>query len=476
MDAQPGLAQRIAGVRQRLQTMLSSVREEPASEVAPHMVQLQEVCQQLSALQGNSSALEAALSAHGGDGYGPTLALPTRLTWRTRRLLLRGSELVDQLKSLAGAFADADPAQDRAAAVYHQTLAMAELALRSVQTFPEVTGDQLRLCDGLEAALDAIAERWSGLHAVLARRQAEVERLETLAHGLAAMVQGRPSRVQPFQDLAEALAQDAQSGLPLRWQSAPAARPEARAAAHALNVAQVAARLARHDSEWRSRIADAVLAALVMDAGMAALPAALLGQVEPLNDDQRRLVEAHVGMSADAVKQLLPAEGWLLDAVLAHHERCDGTGYPSGAKGTAIPRLARLLAVCDVYVALSSPRPSRSAFAPRAALTETLLEAEKGRLDTVLAELLLTLSFYPVGTGVELSDGSVGLVVATNPPGTDLSAPARPVVVLFLGADGQPLPWPQYVALAQSQGRHIVRGLTSDETRELLGPRHWELL
>ena len=476
MDAQPGLAQRIAGVRQRLQTMLAAVDEDAAPAAAPHMAQLQDVCQQLGTIQGNTTALDSALAARGGDGTGPAVTLPTRLTWRTRRLLLRGSELVEQLKGMAGAFADGDQSHDRAATVFLQTLAMAELALRSVQTFPEATGDQLRLCDGLEAALDAVAERWSGLHAVLARRQAEVERLETLAHGLAAMVQGRPSRVQPFQELAAALAQEAQDGLPLRWQHAPVDHPEARAAAHALNVAQVVARLARQDAEWRGGIADAVLAALVMDAGMAALPAALVSHVEPLNEDQRRLVEAHVGMSADAIKRLLPAEGWLVDTVLAHHERCDGTGYPSGAKAAETPRLARLLAVCDVYVALSSPRPQRASFAPRAALTETLLEAEKGRLDTVLAELLLTLSFYPVGTGVELSDGCVGLVVATNPLGADLTAPARPVVVLFLGADGKPLPWPQYVALAQSQGRHIVRGLTADETRTLLGPRHWELL
>jgi hypothetical protein len=134
------------------------------------------------------------------------------------------------------------------------------------------------------------------------------------------------------------------------------------------------------------------------------------------------------------------------------------------------------LAVCDVYAALSSARPQRPALPARAALTETLLEAEKGRLDAALAELLLTLSFFPIGTGVELSDGQIGLVVATNPLTSDLASPARPVVMLFIGSDGQPLAWPKYVNLAQSQGRHIVRGLTTAETRAVLGPRHWELL
>ncbi len=437
MDAPHGVAQRIADIRLRLQ---------------------------------------AKLPDENGHSAPTSAALPSRLNWRTRRLLLRGAELLEQLKALADQFADSELAHDRAAGLYQQTVAMTELAVRAVQSLPEGTREQLHLCDGLEAALDTIAERWSGLHAVAAQRQADQQRIETLAHSLAALVQGRPVLLQPVQDLANAIAQESQDATPLRWLRAPADQPERRAAAHAINVAHVLGRLARHDLEWRGRVADAVLVALLMDAGTAALPASLLGQGGPLSEDQRRLVESHVGMSAESIKRLLPGEGWLLDAVLAHHERCDGTGYPAGTTGSEIPRLARLLAVCDVYVALSSPRPHRPALPARAALTETLLEAEKGRLDTALAELLLTLSFYPVGSGVELSDGQIGLVVSTNPLTEDLASPARPVVLLFLGADGQPLPWPKYVNLAQSHGRHIVRGLTTEETRAVLGPRHWALL
>jgi HD-GYP domain-containing protein (c-di-GMP phosphodiesterase class II) len=475
MEAAQSLAQRIAGVRQRLRAMLPEAGDEHPAAVSPPP-QLQEVTRQLTQLQENNLALESALAEHVSETASVAPSLPARLTWRTRRLLLRGAELLEQLKSLASDFVGADAAEDHAAALYQQTVSMAELTLRAVKSFPEAIGDQLRLCDGLEAALDAIAERWSGLNLLLARRRMETDRIAMLAHSLAALVQGRPLRTQPLQELAVAIDQEAQDAAPLRWLSAPTSQPECRAAAHALNVAQILARLVRSDAEWRGRAADAVLAAVVMDAGMAALPESLLGQTEPLNEDQRRLVEAHVGMSAEGIKRLLPAEGWLLDAVLAHHERCDGTGYPAGVSGAALPRLARLLAVCDVYVALGSSRSHRPAFAPRAALTETLLEAEKGRLDTASAELLLTLSFYPVGSGVELSDGQIGMVIATNPVGSDLASPARPVVALLIGADGQPLPCPHYVNLAQGQGRHIVRGLTSEETRELLGPRHWELL
>ena len=63
---------------------------------------------------------------------------------------------------------------------------------------------------------------------------------------------------------------------------------------------------------------------------------------------------------------------------------------------------------------------------PRTALTDTLMEAERGTLDRGAAERLLQIAFYPVGTVVELSDGSVARVVAVHPPRADVHSPARP--------------------------------------------------
>ncbi len=54
--------------------------------------------------------------------------------------------------------------------------------------------------------------------------------------------------------------------------------------------------------------------------------------------------------------------------VLHHHENFDGTGYPDNLKGGKIPRGARILRVCDVFCALTSDRPYRSAFSPGAAV------------------------------------------------------------------------------------------------------------
>ena len=101
--------------------------------------------------------------------------------------------------------------------------------------------------------------------------------------------------------------------------------------------------------------------------------------------------------------------------------------------------------------------------------------AEQGKLDRYQAERLLVLSFYPVGSAVELSDGALGIVVATAGGRGDLQAPARPVVAVLTDADGHPLPCPQHVDLGHCEGRSIVRSLSLAERRQRL-ERHCPLL
>src|SRR5262249_55685993 len=134
-----------------------------------------------------------------------------------------------------------------------------------------------------------------------------------------------------------------------------------------------------------------------------------------------------------------------------------------------ISSLARLLPVCDTYAALCCPRPHRPSRESRTALTDTLLLAESGALDRGHAERLLQLSFYPVGSAVELADGSVAVGVATHFGRRDLNTPSRPVVAILTDAQGQPLASPVHLDLAECESRSIVRSLSPSERRELLG-------
>jgi hypothetical protein len=113
------------------------------------------------------------------------------------------------------------------------------------------------------------------------------------------------------------------------------------------------------------------------------------------------------------------------------------------------------------------PRPWRPARSTRTALADTLLLAEQGKLDRRCAGLLLKLSFYPVGSMVELASGSVGVVVAA-PAGEGMN-PARPVVAVLTDDAGQPLARPRHLDLTQTDAHGIVRALSAEERLDMMG-------
>ena len=77
----------------------------------------------------------------------------------------------------------------------------------------------------------------------------------------------------------------------------------------------------------------------------------------------------------------------VLGIIRHHHERWDGSGYPDGLVGPAIPLTARILQVADIFDALTTLRPYRKPLAPIVALHTLRQEAAQGRLDAGLAEL-----------------------------------------------------------------------------------------
>jgi hypothetical protein len=406
-------------------------------------------------------------------------ALPRQLTSRARRSLERGRDLLLHLRQLADAFdpseeGETSPLFDRRdplARLYRETLALTDTALRMIPLFPETTSAQLRLCEGLEAILNVVAARRMTLSAGVERQRQEIGRVTRLAEVLTALDSGEAIDKQPFLMLAEEILNDAQECGPLRFLQGDPRDPAHFAACHGLTTARIVGRVIRHDPELRGRPLDALLAALVHDAGMLRIPPELLAYPGPFDDNQRRIVEAHCHMGVSMAAPLLLDAPWLVEVIVGHHERLDGTGYPDGLRDFQIKPLTRLLAVCDVYAALCTRRPHRPARETRTALTDTLLLAEQGQLDRHYAECLLHLSFYPVGSVVELADGAVGVVVATPQPRRDLNSPARPVVALLMDSQGQPLPLPHHVDLAQCDSPSIVRTLSAVESRELLGGR-----
>jgi hypothetical protein len=402
--------------------------------------------------------------------------LPPRLTASGARLLLKGRDLLQALRGLADDPVVGDSPEDPLAALHASTVAMIDTVLRAVQAFPHSATEQLRLCEGLDAILDAVDERVGALTAGLHHRRRETGHIDYLAEILRRLAAGQPVAPPPLLALADTVVHDAQAGQRLRFLHASPEDPARFAAAHALTVAQVLARLLLHHPDANVPVQLAVMAALVHDVGMLRVPAEILGKATALTDEERRLVEKHTSVGGPMVAQLWPGGGWPVDLVTDHHERPDGTGYPFGRKDIQVAEIVQLLAVCDTYAALCCPRPHRPALDSRAALTETLQLAERDVLDRDQAERLLVLSFYPAGSVVELNDGAAAMVLSAQPGLRGMTSPARPIVLMLTEAQAQPLALPRVVDLLQQKERSIVRSLAADERRRLLGQRYPELV
>lgn len=414
-------------------------------------------------------AIDAAVRPLTGAGAEPLK--PRQLSARARRVLERGRELLAHLRGMADAFVPTDDGPPPLQHLYRDTAALIDTTLRTVALLPDSTATQMQLCRGLEVALEEVADRLHVLTAGSYSRQREAGQVDVLAGLLQAIDEGRTFDFEALLGLVDEVLAEVRECEPLRFLHADPAEKSRFVACHSLTVARVVARVVRHADELRDRPHDAVLAALLHDVGMLGMPDDLLTQTESLLPEQRRYLEAHPVVGAQLIGGLFADAAWLSEAIGAHHERIDGTGYPDGLKGNRIRPLARLLAVCDVYAAFCCQRPHRQARPTRTALADTLLLADQGALDRSYAECLLSLSFYPVGSVVEMAHGEVGVVVATPGSRGDLQNPARPVVALLTDSQGQPLPRPRHLDLIEAEQHSIVRLLTPSERQELLGRR-----
>jgi putative nucleotidyltransferase with HDIG domain len=129
-------------------------------------------------------------------------------------------------------------------------------------------------------------------------------------------------------------------------------------AGHSERVAKTAIGIGRVLGLSNDEIDNIHRAALLHDIGKIATPAAILDKPGTLTDEERQVVEAH---SSTGARILEPIQAYksVIPAVLQHHERYDGKGYPNGLAGEEISLAGRIMAVADVYDSLVSDRPYR---------------------------------------------------------------------------------------------------------------------
>ncbi len=183
---------------------------------------------------------------------------------------------------------------------------------------------------------------------------------------------------------------------------------------HSINVSMISAMLAKWLNFKREDIYKIAFAGLIHDIGKAKVPQDILNKTEKLNDEEFSALKRHSRFGYELLKNNDTVNSLTLAAVLFHHERSDGSGYPNGLNDSQIPLYARIVAVADVFDAVTSDKIYRKGVSSFKAFTIIKDESFKG-LDPKISEVFLkNIAAFFVNNKVRLSDGRIGEVIYLN--------------------------------------------------------------
>ena len=183
---------------------------------------------------------------------------------------------------------------------------------------------------------------------------------------------------------------------------------------HSVAVCALMVALGRQLGLSEHEVQEAGMAGLLHDIGKMAMPLDVLNKPGKLSDDEYTVMRSHPERGHAILLGASTAfSDAVLDVCLHHHEKMDGSGYPYGLVGEQISQLARMGAICDVYDAITSDRPYKTAWDASGSLAR--MAQWQGHFDTqMLHAFVRTVGIYPLGSLVRLQSGRLGVVIEHN--------------------------------------------------------------
>lgn len=206
------------------------------------------------------------------------------------------------------------------------------------------------------------------------------------------------------------------------------------------------------------RIIELATSCLLHEIGMVKLPPKMYMENTLLNEQEKMLLKTHPIVSYQIVKNAsfsLP----ICLAVLEHHERENGTGYPRRLSSGRISLYGKIIAVVCSFEAATAERPYKEAKNAAAGIFDMMKNTDKQYDETILKALLYSISFYPIGVYIKLSNGKIAQVVDVNP-----YDPRFPIVQIYgeVNQNGEPK-----IMGTSAEGITVKRILTKQEMDEL---------
>lgn len=177
---------------------------------------------------------------------------------------------------------------------------------------------------------------------------------------------------------------------------------------------------------------DLGVGAILHDIGKMLIPQNILNKPGALTIDEYETVKKHTIYGYDILKRSEGISDIAAEVALCHHERLDGNGYPLGKKDEQIRIYSKIVAICDVYDALTSDRVYKKGIAAHKALEYICKMVDTQFDNEIVKKLLNCVKIYPVGSLVRLDTNELGLVVDISK-----SNPSKPIVRILLDESGK---------------------------------------
>jgi len=184
---------------------------------------------------------------------------------------------------------------------------------------------------------------------------------------------------------------------------------------HCVNTAFYSMLIAKWLNLPEYKIHEAIQAGLLHDIGKVKIPDEILNKKGKLTVEEYEVMKKHSIYGYDLIKNISEFSEGIKNAILMHHERLDGSGYPYGICGDSIGLSARIIAVADVYDAMTRDRVYKKKATPFEVFQMFLTTGIVIFDTSVLKTFLNNLPSYFIGTTVELNNGEVGEIVYIPP-------------------------------------------------------------
>ncbi len=195
---------------------------------------------------------------------------------------------------------------------------------------------------------------------------------------------------------------------------------------HPMNVAVLSMMVGKEAGLSSDEMTALGMGALFHDIGKARIPKKLLKKRGKLTKPEQQLIDQHSAFGAAMLSGIESFPKAAIAAIAHHHERMDGSGGPERLKGDEISKLARIIAIADTYDNHCNSGDPEQSLTPYLALSYMFGQQKQFFDVELLALFIRCLGVYPPGTVVELSNGSVGMVMSVNPKNQ-----LNPSVVLY---------------------------------------------